>query len=204
VRCGQLRDSSTPSFLTRNSARPSDARACKLLVLLVPAIKECRLVSVCPPTARPPPITCTRQPRRAPFTGRLPHSLCATIEIGMCPATFISIVRESHRPRRDGPQHTARVKNSDTPLYKRSEYIILCPRVIALKLLLGGQASGSFISTTSNLRPIVSTNAIPCSASSAKSRRRVPRPFTASLTYFWSDPSICSSALSKNAKFFDT
>src|SRR6266446_1851634 len=46
--------------------------------LLTPAIKECRLVSVCPPTARPPPITCTRQPRRAPFSGRLAHSLCAT------------------------------------------------------------------------------------------------------------------------------
>src|SRR6266404_8530146 len=46
--------------------------------LLTPAIKECRLVSVCPPTARPPPITCTRQPRRAPFSGQLAHSLCAT------------------------------------------------------------------------------------------------------------------------------
>src|SRR5260370_29450302 len=45
--------------------------------LLTPAIKECRLVSVCPPTARPPPITCTRQPRRAPFSGQLAHSLCA-------------------------------------------------------------------------------------------------------------------------------
>src|SRR5258708_39757420 len=46
--------------------------------LLTPAIKECRFVSVCPPTARPPPITCTRQPRRAPFSGQLAHSLCAT------------------------------------------------------------------------------------------------------------------------------
>src|SRR5438094_8431928 len=64
--------------MEQHNVRPSDARASKLRALLTPAIKECRLVSVCPPTARPPPITCTRQPRRAPFSGRFAHSLCAT------------------------------------------------------------------------------------------------------------------------------
>jgi hypothetical protein len=58
--------------------------------------KEYRLVSVCPPMARPPPITCTRQPRRAPFTGGFRIAYARKIEIEMRPAIFISILRESH------------------------------------------------------------------------------------------------------------
>src|SRR5260370_30595003 len=65
--------------------------------LLTPAIKECRLVSVCPPTARPPPITCTRQPRRR-SQGSSRIAYARQIEIVMRPATFISILRESHLP----------------------------------------------------------------------------------------------------------
>src|SRR5258708_37762020 len=80
--------------------------------LLTPAIKECRLVSVCLPTARSPPITCPRQPRRAPFTGQLAHSLCATNRNCNASRDFFSILRESRLPfskndyNSDGP-HTS-------------------------------------------------------------------------------------------------
>jgi hypothetical protein len=73
--------------------------ACKLSALLTPAIKEFRLVSLCRPMARPPPITCTRQPRRAPFTGRLLRRAYARkMEIEVRAEIFISILRESHLP----------------------------------------------------------------------------------------------------------
>src|ERR1700742_3807184 len=38
--------------LEQHDARPSDAQACELPTQFTPALKECRFVSACPPTAR--------------------------------------------------------------------------------------------------------------------------------------------------------
>src|ERR1700737_1864873 len=48
--------------------------------------------------ARTSLITCTRHPRGAPLTGRLPDSLVRKIEIEMHPEIFISTLCESHLP----------------------------------------------------------------------------------------------------------
>jgi hypothetical protein len=61
-------------------------------------IKERRLVSVCPPTARPPPIIPHGSLGALRSQGSSRIAYARQIEIVMRPATIISILRESHLP----------------------------------------------------------------------------------------------------------